>query len=549
MILAAVGVLACLALAALVGMGGEFLPPFNEGTLTLNTYVQPGTNIEESRRVAERVEAIVLRVPEVVSVARRTGRAEQDEHAEGVHSSEFEIRLAPPRQPKPGTFYAVLRAVPGLHRWGYTEVGRPREEVLADIRSRVSKLGIDYNLGQPISHRLDHMLSGVRAQIAVKIIGPDPKALPKLAHNAKHRLEGIPGVVDLQAEPQVPISEVRLTPNREKAKSLGLTPGDVVRYLEAALDGRTIAEVRDGEKRFDVVVRFENPSRGLDAVRASRVKTPVGPEITLADVVDIDDGSGPNVVNKENLEPRIVVSCNVHGRDLASVVRDVQLALRPMENDLRERGDGYRIEYGGQFEAQEQANRRLLWTGLLALAGVFLLLCRALESWRSALQVLVNIPLAAFGSVVALLIFNRPEWSQLMDAHWYQWPAVWLRASSLSVAHWVGFLTLIGIVSRNGIMMISHYIHLMRHEGETFGEAMILRGTLERLAPVLMTASVAVMGLLPLALSAGETGKEILQPLAVVVIGGLVVSTVLDQLVTPALFSLFGRPVAPQQSP
>jgi CzcA family heavy metal efflux pump len=543
-ILAGVGVLACLSLAALLGMGGEFLPPFNEGTLTLNTYVQPGTNIEESRRIGERVEAMVLKVPEVVSVARRTGRAEQDEHAEGVHSSEFDIRLAPPHQPNPGAFFAVLRAVPGVHRWGYTEAGRPREEILADIRSRVSKLGIDYNLGQPISHRLDHVLSGVRAQIAVKIIGPDPKALPKLAHDVKHHLEGIPGVVDLQAEPQVPISEVRLTPNRERAESLGLTPGDVVRYLEAALDGRTVGEVRDGEKRFDVVVRFENPSRGLDALRTSRLKTPVGPEISLADVVDVADSSGPNVVNKENLEPRIVVSCNVRGRDLAGVVRDVQAALRPVEKELREQGDGYRIEYGGQFEAQQQANRRLLWTGLLALAGVFLLLCKALESWRAALQVLVNVPLAAFGSVVALLIFNRPEWAELAAAPWYQWPLVWLRESSLSVAHWVGFLTLIGIVSRNGIMMISHYIHLMRHEAEAFGEAMIVRGTLERLAPVLMTASVAVMGLLPLALSAGETGKEILQPLAVVVIGGLAVSTVLDQLVTPALFSMFGRPVA-----
>jgi Cu/Ag efflux pump CusA len=225
------------------------------------------------------------------------------------------------------------------------------------------------------------------------------------------------------------------------------------------------------------------------------------------------------------------------------VVRDLQQELGPIKQKLREVPGGYRIEYGGQFEAQQQANRRLLVLGVVAVFGVFLLLCKALESWRAAVQVLVNIPLAAIGSVLALLVVNRPEWSVLSGTPWWRWPEVWLQATSLSVAHWVGFITLTGIVSRNGIMMISHYIHLMKHEGERFDEKMIVRGSLERLAPVLMTAGVAIIGLIPLALGAGQTGKEILHPLAVVVIGGLLASTLLDQMVTPALFFTFGRKV------
>jgi Cu/Ag efflux pump CusA len=224
-------------------------------------------------------------------------------------------------------------------------------------------------------------------------------------------------------------------------------------------------------------------------------------------------------------------------------VRNIQRELAPIEEKLRAFHGSYRIEYGGQFEAQQQANRRLLILGALAIVSVFLVLCKALGSWRAAVQVLANVPLAAVGSVVALLLTNRPDPEALASAPWWRWPGVWLAATNLSVAHWVGFITLVGIVSRNGIMMISHYLHLMKHEGEKFDEHMIVRGTLERLAPVLMTAGVAIIGLVPLALGAGQTGREILHPLAVVVIGGLAVSTVLDQVVTPALFSTFGRKI------
>jgi Cu/Ag efflux pump CusA len=305
-----------------------------------------------------------------------------------------------------------------------------------------------------------------------------------------------------------------------------------------------VSQIVDEDRTFDLVVWYDEASRNsVSAIGSTVLDTPSGRKVALEQVARVLQTTGPNTINREGGQRRVVVSCNVQGRDLAGVVRDVGRELRPIKELLRQRGPGYRIELGGQFEAQQEANRLLLLLGGAALVGVFLLLCQALGSWRAALQVLVNVPLAAVGSVLALLLVNRPGWEQLHAAAWYQWPGVWLHATSLSVAHWVGFITLTGIVSRNGIMMISHYIHLMKHEGEKFDEQMIVRGSLERLAPVLMTAGVAIMGLVPLALGAGQTGKEILQPLAVVVIGGLLVSTLLDQVVTPALFFKFGRKV------
>jgi Cu/Ag efflux pump CusA len=542
-ILGCVAVLVVLSMACVLGMGGDFLPPFNEGTLTVNVQAEPGTSLAESDRLARRAEALLLEVPEVLSVARRTGRAEMDEHAEGVHSSELDVRLSEHERPLPGWHRDVLRAVPGLHGWGVERIGRPREQVLADVRERVTSLpGVKVSIGQPIAHRLDHLLSGVRAQVAVKVFGPDLRVLRDTAHEVQARMQSVPGVVDLLIEPQVEVSQVRLEVKRDEAREYGLAPGDVARLLETAYRGRVVSEVLDGEKRFDLVVWYDEYARADPAVIGSTVlDTPSGRKVSLDQVARVLDTTGPNLLNREAVGRRIVISCNVHGRDLSAVVRDIQRQLAPVEEKLRSLPGDYRVEYGGQFEAQQEANRRLLLLGTLAVVGVFVLLCKALESWRAALQVLANIPLAAIGSVVALLIVNRPDFAVLSAASWWRWPGIWLNATSLSVAHWVGFITLIGIVSRNGIMMISHYLHLMKHERESFDEKMIVRGTLERLAPVLMTASVAVIGLVPLALGAGQTGKEILHPLAVVVIGGLVVSTALDQVVTPALFYTWGK--------
>jgi CzcA family heavy metal efflux pump len=545
-LLTATAVLALASKLVIVWMGSEFLPPFNEGTLTVNVQTEPGTSLRESERVAGRVEALLLQVPEVEAVSRRTGRAELDEHAEGVNSSEIDVRLTPHERPKPGWQSAVLRAVPGLRGWGVEESGRPHEQVVAAVRDTVGGIpGVTVNVGQPIAHRLDHMLSGVRAQVAVKVFGPDLRELRTAAQDVQARMSRVPGVVDLQAEPQTEIPQVRLRVRHREAARYGLAPGDVAKLLETAYRGRRVAVVLDGERFYDLVVWYDEQSRN-DPAEISRtiLDTPSGRKVALGHVADVLETTGPNTLNRENVQRRIVVSCNVQGRDLAGVVAGIQLQLQPVEERLRQLPGDYRIEYGGQFEAQQAAGLRLTALGAAAVAGVFLLLWKCLGSWRAALQILlVNIPLAALGSVVALLLLNRPSAAALQAVPWWQWPRVWASATTLSVAHWVGFIALIGIVSRNGIMMLSHYVHLMKYEGEGFDEHMIVRGSLERLAPVLMTAFVAIIGLMPLALGAGQTGKEILHPLAVVVVGGLLDSTLLDQIITPAVFFKFGRRV------
>jgi Cu/Ag efflux pump CusA len=546
-IVAAVAVLGISSKLLIFWMGSEFLPPFNEGTVTVNVQLEPGASLTESAAVAERAEALLLQIPEVVATVRRTGRAEMDEHAEGVNSSEIEVRLTPHERHKPGFVFGVLRAIPGLHRYGIEAQGRQHEQILNDIRDRVTLLpNVRVNVGQPISHRLDHVLSGVRAQVAVKVFGHDLRALRDAAQDVQSKMASVRGVVDLQVEPQVEISQIRLNVKRREAASYGLTPGDVSRLLETAMKGRAVSFVLDEEKIHRLVVWFDEESRADPQVIGQTIlDTPSGRQVALSQVAEVLDATGPNTINRENVERRIVVSCNVQGRDLGGTVAEIQSALASVEEDLHGLGGSYRLEIGGQFEAQREAGTRLAIFGTAALFGVFLLLTRGLGSWRAALMILlVNIPLAAVGSVAALLLVNHPHAEKLAAAHWWEWPRLWAGATTLSLAHWVGFITLLGIVTRNGIMMISHYIHLMRHEGESFNEEMIVRGTLERLAPVLMTAMTAILGLIPLALGPGQPGKEILYPLAVVVIGGLLDATILDQVVTPAIFFKFGRKVA-----
>jgi CzcA family heavy metal efflux pump len=537
-VLAVVAVLVILSVASISWMGGEFLPPFNEGTLTINVQTEPGTSLEESSRIAQLAEALVLEVPEVLSLSRRTGRAELDEHAEGVNSSEIDVRLLDEQRPKEGLWYAALRLVPVAHLWGYETISRPRATVIADVRDKISHIpSVKLNVGQPISHRLDHIMSGVRAQIAVKVFGPDLAELRAAAQDVQSRLLPISGVVDLQIEPQVETSQIRLKIDHREAARHGLAPGDIAELLETAYKGRVVSQVFDEDRYFSLVVWYDEASRrDPETISQTIIETPSGRRVALGQVAEVLDATGPNTINRENVQRRIVVACNVQGRDLAGVISDIRAALEPVEAKLRILPGSYWLDYGGQFEAQQEANVRLLVFGSVSVVGVFLLLCKALESWRGALQVLVNIPLAAMGSVIALLIANQPSSEALAAAAWWEWPRVWIEATNLSVAHWVGFITLIGIVSRNGIMMISHYIHLMKYEGEPFGEEMVIRGSLERLAPVMMTAFTSFIGLLPLLFGAGQAGKEILYPLTVVVFGGMLCSTILDQIVTPALF-------------
>ncbi|REK18854.1 MAG: AcrB/AcrD/AcrF family protein [Planctomycetota bacterium] len=548
---AILGIVAVIVLASLTSifwMGSEFLPQFNEGTLTIAAETPPSTSLAESNRVGTQIEKALLSIPEVTHVSRRTGRAELDEHAENVNFSEIDVGLREPYEPRPGFFFAVLRAIPGLHRFGVEHVGRPREVVVAEVRDKLSEMpGVLCNIGQPISHRIDHIMSGIRSQIAVKLFGPELDVLRSQAVEIRDLMAAVPGVVDLRVEPQVEVPQVKVEVLRSEAIRYGLAPGDVARALETALQGTTVSQVLEGQRKFDLVVWFDEQARNdIDAIRSAMISTPQGAPVALGTVARVEATEGPNTINRENVTRRIVVQANVAGRDLGSVVSEIQQAVTAKL--LPTLPAGYFVEYGGQFEAQQDANRRLMILGACAVVGIFVLLVRGLGSWRAALQVMVNIPLAAMGAVLALLLTNWPTLEALGEASWWQWPAVWLEATTLSVAHWVGFITLVGIVCRNGIMMISHYIHLMENEGEQFDEQMIVRGSLERLTPVLMTALTAIIGLVPLALGAGETGKEILHPLAIVVIGGLVTSTLLDQLVTPALFYKFGRKVYQQRA-
>lgn len=482
------------AIATLPFVGTAFLPEFNEGTLTVNVLTQPGVSLEESNRIGQIAEKLLLQVPEVKSTGRRTGRAELDEHAEGVHYTEIDVDLK--------------------------EDGREREEVLHDIRDKLATIpGIVTNVGQPISHRIDHLQSGVRAQIAVKLFGDDLTTLRAKAEEIENVMKTVAGATDVQIEKQVLIPQVRFNVNRTAAAQYGLQPGEVAETLEMALNGKKVSEAVEGQRRYDVVVRFDDVSRNsLDALRNVTIDTPQGTQIPASAVSEIETIPGPNQVLRENTQRRIVVLSNVAGRDLGSVVQEMQDRIKSQV----QLPEGYFLEYGGQFEAQKEATRTLSVLSIFSLVAIFFLLLKALGDWRAALQVMINIPLALIGAIFAMLITG----------------------GVFSVATLVGFISLVGITSRNGIMMISHYLHLIREEGEDFTEHMIIRGSLERLVPVLMTALTAGLSLIPFVLAAGEPGKEILHPLAVVVLGGILTSTLLDQVVTPAVFYKFGRRIS-----
>jgi len=483
-----------LTMAALPFVGTSFLPEFNEGTLTVNVQAQPGTSLAESNRIGQISEKLILEVPEVISTGRRTGRAELDEHAEGVHYTEIDVDLK--------------------------ESNRSREEILAAIREKLAVVpGVTVNVGQPISHRLDHLQSGVRAQIAVKLFGDDLATLRSKAEEIRNAIQTVEGATDVSIERQVLIPQIRFNVDRTKAAQYGLQPGEITQTLETALNGRVVSQAIEGARRYDVAVRFDDASRNsIDALRNVTIDTPNGTQIPISAVATIENLPGPNQILRENAKRRIVIGANTAGRDLGSVAQEIQQKIGAQVS----LPEGYFIEYGGQFEATREATRTLSLLTIFSLVAIFFLLIKALGDWRSALQVMINIPLALIGAVIALL----------------------LSGGVFSIATLVGFISLVGITSRNGIMMISHYLHLMKEEGEDFTEEMIIRGSLERLVPVMMTALTAGLSLLPLAIAADAPGKEILHPLAVVVLGGIITSTLLDQIVTPAVFYKFGRPSA-----
>ncbi len=485
-------ILFSLGISTLPFMGRDFLPKFNEGTATISLILQPGVSLEESNKVGAGAEKLILSVPEVKSVARRTGRAELDEHAEGVHSSEIDV--------------------------DFKEDGRAKEIVLDEIRDKLSTLeGAFVAVGQPISHRLDHLLSGVRAQIAIKVFGPQLPTLRGKAAEIYTAIKDVEGVVDLQVEQQVLIPQVKIQILREEAAKFGLVSGEMIENLEMALNGEVVGQIIDQQRFFDVFMRFDEASRSdLDAMKKTTIKIlPDGTKVRLDQVADVYTSDGPNLINRENMQRRIVISANSSGRDLDSLVKEIQKNI----SEKVEVPEGYFVTYGGQFESQQSASRLILLLGTLSLIAIFIVLYSHFKSTFIAFQIMLNVPMALIGSVAA----------------------VFISGGTLSVATLVAFITLCGIASRNGIMMISHYLHLMEHEGEKFSKEMVIRGSLERLVPVLMTALTAGLALIPLVLSKGEPGKEILHPVAVVILGGLISSTLLDMVVTPAVFFRFGR--------
>jgi CzcA family heavy metal efflux pump len=479
-----------IALLALGLAGRSFLPTFNEGALTVSAVTMPGTALAESDQLGRLVETILLDHPEVASTARRTGRAEKDEHSQAVNSSEVEVRLQ------------------------HTE--RSEEEFLSALRRDLSAVpGANIVIGQPIEHRIDHMLSGVRAKIAVKIFGKDLHQLRMSAEEVRQAMESVEGVADLTVEQQTDIPFVTIRFKRGTIARYGLSIETIAHEIETAFLGRVVTHVLEGQALFDLVVRYDTSAvDSLESVMETRIGTPTGARIPLHVLAEVQRSLGPNLITRENVERKIVVMCNVSGRDLQSVVDDIRdTVARTVKFP-----PGYRVEYGGQFQSAQRATRILGAVGALVLVAIFILLIVALGSARDAGLVMSNLPLALIGGVVG----------------------VYLSGGVLSVASIIGFITLFGIATRNGIMLVTHFHHLSNEEGVEDHTEIVLRGSLERLAPILMTALASGLGLLPLALSMGQPGSEIQAPMALVILSGLVSSTALNMIVLPALYLRFG---------
>ena len=479
---------------ALMHLESDFLPPFNEGTVQINVILKPGTSLDVSRRVVLDVEKQLKKVKAIKSLTFKTGRAELDEHAVTVNMTEVIAELRP-------------------------EINQPREETLDEIREVLSSEnipGVIIGVEQPLAHLMSHMLSGVQAQIAIKLFGDDLTTLRNTAEEMKTAISGVPGVKDLQVEQQVEIPQLRIELDGAKLMKYGLTRYDANELIETAMNGRIVSEVIDGQRKFDLMIRLDEPFReDLDALRRLRIELPRGGTTLLGSIAKIYESSGPNTIKREQVRRRIVVKCNTSGRGLVDVVQEIQEALLPIESRLP---PGYFVEYGGQFKSQQTASRMIIVLFGISLLGMFLVLYTMFRSANLAFQVMIALPTAFIGAVAALYLTHQ----------------------TLSIAAMVGFISLCGIASRNGILLISHYLNLVRFEGEGWTREMIVRAGRERVAPVLMTALTSGIGLVPLAMAAGQPGKEILYPVATVIIGGLLSSTLLEFFVRPALFWSFG---------
>lgn len=473
-------------IAVMSQLGRSFLPEFNEGSLVISAVTLPGISLKESNKIGTDVEKALLSVPEIRLTTRRTGRAELDEHAQGVNAAEID---AP-----------------------FTLSERSREEFLEDVRSKLKGVsGAMITIGQPISHRIDHMLSGTRANIAIKIFGTDLNRMFSIANGVKEEIEGIEGLVDVSVEQQVEIPQLQIKAKRDMLNHYGISVGQLNEFVDAAFAGEKVSDIYEGSRTFDLVVRFDEAHRGsIEAIRNALIDTEDGTKIPLSVVADVTSTAGPNTINRENVQRKIVVSANVAGRDQRSVVEEIRAKVGSNVT----LPEGYRIEYGGQFEAEEEASRTLLITSLLSILVIFMLLYQEFKQAKMASIILINLPLALIGGVFT----------------------VWLTSGIMSIPSIIGFITLFGVATRNGILLVSRYNALMA-EGMSVAEAVKV-GSVDRLSPILMTALTAGFALIPLAMSGDLPGNEIQSPMAKVILGGLLTSTLLNIYVIPVVYRM-----------
>ena len=488
--LGAVLALFAVALGIFFSLGSSFLPAFNEGSFTINVSTLPGVSLEESDNVGRRAEELLLTVPEIKTVARKTGRAELDEHALGVNVSEIEAPF---------------------------ELGkRSKKEVVAEVRAKLNTLpGVNVEIGQPISHRIDAMLSGTRANIAIKLFGTDLDKMFLLGNQIKAAIEGIPGIADLNVEQQIERPQLQIVPNREMLAKYGITPSEFNDMVEVYLAGKVVSQVYEGNKVFDLTLKAADDSRNsIEEIRNISVDA-VGGKIPFGQIAQIRSAAGPNTINRENVARKIVISANVSDGDLQGAVTKIQKAIE----DNIELPEGYHVEYGGQFESAQSASRTLLFTSLMAIIVIFLLLYGQFKDVRQASAVLLNLPLALIGGIFAIFFADK----------------------IISIPAIIGFISLFGIATRNGMLLIDRYNEL-RSEGLSLHDA-VVKGSLDRLNPILMTALTSALALVPLALGGELPGNEIQSPMAKVLLGGLLTSTMLNGFIIPVVYILISRKI------
>jgi Cu/Ag efflux pump CusA len=489
MVLGATLLLLVIAIGTFFTLGRSFLPSFNEGSFTVNVSSLPGISLEESDALGRRAEELLLQVPEVLTVARKTGRAELDEHALGVNVSEIE---AP-----------------------FELKDRSRSEVVNDVREKLSTIsGANIEIGQPISHRIDAMLSGTEANIAIKLFGTDLNLMFTIGNEIKELIQDVPGLVDLMVEQQIERPQFTITPKRELMAQYGIPLPELEEYVNVMLGGEAVSEVYDDGKRFDLVVKAAHESRAtMEDIRNMMIDAN-GKKVPLSHVAEIRSVTGPNTINRENVQRKIVISGNVADRDLGSIVRDIQ---KKIEASIQ-LPEGYHIEYGGQFESEQAASRTLLLTSLMSLLVIFMLLYHEFKDAKESSIIMLNLPLALIGGVFILR----------------------LTSGEVSIPAIIGFISLFGIATRNGMLLISHYKHLRIEQNMPLLQA-VVQGSMDRLNPILMTALSSALALIPLALNGDLPGNEIQSPMATVILGGLLTSTLLNGFIIPIVYILINK--------